>query len=377
MDTSKKSKSFVGLVKSVFHSFDRVIGWTRKQVTNLHGDYVIKKSYRQLSNRKKLTRGQKKEIQDFYKGLIGKKISLSSHAYFYSRTGIYSKEYVPKGLYHSELRPKANYVPYSGVYGSKNMSDIFLPNAKQPHTILKRMNGYFYYENKPVSKEEAIKLCSCLSNAIIKPVLLSGGSGIRALEVNNGLTNIDSLSIEKLFDRYGDNFQIQERLKQHEKMNQLNDTSVNTIRIVTYRSGMEILVIYSVVRIGRKGQVVDNQSAGGISTIIGEDGKLGNTAFGGYTEDGVAKTDSGTILEGFEIPSYHKAIEMVKQLHYQLPFFNLVGWDIAIDEVGDPVLIEYNTNVGLSQSAFGPGFGKYTERIIRELWPRKNTRYNL
>lgn len=140
---------------------------------------------------------------------------------------------------------------------------------------------------------------------------------------------------------------------------------------------MEVLLIYSVVRIGRKGQVIDNQSAGGMSTIIGEDGKLGKYAFGGYLEDQIEKTDIGTILDGFEIPSYHEAIEMVKQLHYQLPYFKLIGWDVAIDEVGDPVIIEWNTEPGLSQSAFGPGFGKYTERIIRELWPRRNTQYTL
>ena len=160
-------------------------------------------------------------------------------------------------------------------------------------------------------------------------------------------------------------------------MNQLNETSVNTLRILTYRSGMEILVLYSVVRIGRKGAVIDNQSAGGISTIVGEDGKLGGTAFGGFKGDGVGKTDSGVVLDGFEIPSYHKAVETVKQLHYQLPFFNIIGWDVAIDVEGDPVIIEWNAGPGLSQSAYGPGFGQYTERILRELWPRVNTKYSV
>ena len=64
---------------------------------------------------------------------------------------------------------------------------------------------------------------------------------------------------------------------------------------------------------------------------------------------------------------------MVKRLHLKLPFFNIVGWDVAIQEDGEPVLIEFNTNPGLSQSAFCSGMGKYTERIIRELWSRPNT----
>ena len=46
---------------------------------------------------------------------------------------------------------------------------------------------------------------------------------------------------------------------------------------------------------------------------------------------------------------------------------------MAIDEKGEPVLIEFNTNTGLSQSAVQTGMGRYTERIFRELWPRPNS----
>lgn len=358
------AKGFLELYSLV----NRTVENARKKFLSKKLDRFIKSQYKKLANKKKLTKEQKREIQDFYKSIIGKRISLNSHEYFYSRTGVYSKEYVPKSLHEVELVPKANKMSYRNAYADKNMVDVLLPNVKHPHTILKRMNGYFYFENKPVSKQEAISLCQNISHAIIKPVLNHSGEGINGLEVKDGMTNLNGWTIEQLFDHYGKNFQIQERLKQHEKMSQLNESSVNTIRIVTYRSDMEILVIYSVVRIGKKGSVIDNQCAGGISTVIGEDGKLGGAAFGGFTEDGIGKTDSGTVLNGFEIPSYHKAIETVKQQHYQLPFFNLIGWDVAIDEVGDPVIIEWNATPGLSQSAFGPGFGKYTERILREIW---------
>lgn len=364
-------KVFFQLCKKVYALLYKMVDNLRKRILYMYLDGFIKSQYKKLPNKKKLTKEQKREIQSFYKSIIGKKIPLYSHEYFYSRTGIYSKEYIPKSLHEIESIPKSNKMAYRDAYADKNMVDILLPNVKHPHTILKRMNGYFYFESKPVSKQEAIKLCQNIKHAIIKPVLNHSGEGIQALEVRDGITNLNGMTIEQLFDNYGKNFQIQERLKQHEKMSQLNESSVNTIRIVTYRSDMEILVIYSVVRIGRKGSVIDNQCAGGISTVIGEDGKLGGTAFGGYLENDIGKTDSGTILNGFEIPSYHKAIETVKQLHYQLPFFNFIGWDVAIDEVGDPVIIEWNACPGLSQSAFGPGYGKYTERILREIWHPK------
>jgi hypothetical protein len=253
------------------------------------------------------------------------------------------------------------------------MCDFLFPGENIAHSILKNMNGYYYFEGRPVSEEEAVRLCGNLEKVIIKPSRESHGSGVQMFSSKDGITDIKGKTVPQLFKEYKQNFLVQEWVRQHEKMAALNPTSVNTIRIVTFRSDMEILLIYAVVRIGKMGSVVDNQCAGGLSAIIDENGCLGKYGFGGYEEDNIVKTDTGTILEGFQIPSYDKAIETVKKLHFQLPFFDLIGWDIAIDEVGDPVLIEWNQRVGLSQSAFGPGFGKYTERILRELWSRPNT----
>lgn len=333
----------------------------------------ITSNTKKLKNRRKLTKDQKKEIQDFYKSVIGKEIDLYSHEYFYSRTGVHSKYYVPTNMHQVELLGRANMLPYTNAYGDKNMTDVFLKGVRQPHTILKNINGYYYYEGKPVTEEEAIQLCNQLKHVLIKPSLYSRGHGIEALEVTDGKTNINGLTLSQLFRKYKRNFQIQERLQQHELMSQLNPTSVNTIRIITFRSGMDILVISVVIRIGRKGAVIDNQCAGGISTVIDEQGRLGKYGFGGFDEDNILKTDTGVVLEGFQIPSYEKVLESVKRLHFQLPFFDLIGWDMAVAEDGEPVLIEWNTKVGLSQSAYGPGFGKYTERVLRELWPRRNS----
>ena len=101
--------------------------------------------------------------------------------------------------------------------------------------------------------------------------------------------------------------------------------------------------------------------------------RLGKFAFGGYNEDQIEVTDSGVTLEGYQIPCYDKVIAMVKRLHLRLPFFNLLGWDMAVGEDGEPVLVEFNVDPGLSQSAFRSGMGEYTQRIIKELWPRKNS----
>ena len=150
-------------------------------------------------------------------------------------------------------------------------------------------------------------------------------------------------------------------------MAKLNDSSVNTIRILTYRSEMEILVLYTAIRIGRSGESIDNESSGGISANIYSDGKIAKYAISKPEDGQLETTDNGTVLEGYEVPSYDKAVKLVQEQHFQLPFFDIVAWDIAIREDGEPVIIEWNVFPGLSQSACGPALGQYTERIITEL----------
>lgn len=333
----------------------------------------ITKNFKDLENHRKLSKEQRKEVQDFYISMIGHKVPLYCHEYFYSRTGFFTKEYVPNNFYHVELVPRANIHRLQGPLGDKNMCDFLFPGENIARSILKNMNGYFYFEGEPVSKDEAVRLCQNLERVIIKPSKESKGHGVQIFSAKDGVTDLNGKTVESIFEEYKKDFLIQEVVKQHKDMAALNPTSVNTMRILSYRSDMEVLIVYSVVRIGRKGSVIDNQCAGGISTTIDKEGRLGKEAFGGYSADNIQMTDSGVVLDGYQLPSYDKAIEMVKRLHLKLPFFNLVGWDVAIQEDGEPVLIEFNTNPGLSQSAFKSGMGKYTERIIRELWPRPNS----
>lgn len=352
---------------------NRFLAWNKKRKELKKWEVRITRNFKDLKVRRKLTKEEKQEVEDFYVGMIGRKVPLYCHEYFYSRTGVFTKEYVPNNFYHCELVPRANVHRLQPAFGDKNMCDLLFPGENVVHSFLKNMNGYFYFEGKPVSEVEAAVLCANLKDVIIKPSRKSEGKGVQLFSVTDGVTTLNGQRIEDLFKEYKKDFLIQERVRQHKDMAALNPTSVNTMRILSYRSGMEVLIIYSVVRIGRSGAVIDNQCAGGISTTIDEKGRLGKAAFGGFSEDNVVATDTGITLDGYQLPSYDKAIDFVKRLHLKLPFFDLLGWDVAIQENGEPVLIEFNTNPGLSQSAFHSGMGKYTERIIRELWPRPNT----
>ena len=102
----------------------------------------ITKNFKDLKHLRKLTKEQEKEVQDFYQGMIGQKIPLYSHVYFYSRTGVFNKAYVPTNIYACEILPKANDHSLLKAYGDKNMCDLLFPNKNIAHTILKNMNGF-------------------------------------------------------------------------------------------------------------------------------------------------------------------------------------------------------------------------------------------
>lgn len=326
----------------------------------------IEEKYNRLPVKKTLTPEQEKEITDFFYNLLGETVPTSWHKFCYSRNGIYSKEYLPMTVTR-KLIQWANKTDYRNAYADKNMLDIILPNAPHPKIIMKNMNGYYYVHGKPVTKQEAIEMCSNLGKVIIKPSLKSQGRDIRVVEINNGATNYNNLTVEKLFDLYDVNYCIQEIIEQHEQMKALNPSSVNTIRVLTYRSGMEILVLYTAIRIGRKDSVVDNESSGGISAVIYPNGTVGKFAISKPEDGQLEKTDTGIVLDGYVVPSYDKAINLVKEQCFNLPFFDIVAWDVAIGKDGEPIIIEWNVFPGLSQSACGPALGNYTERVINEL----------
>lgn len=333
----------------------------------------IRSSYKKLAHKTELTKEQEYEIQEYFTKMLGHPVPLDWHRYFTARTGVFSKRYVPTSEYKTNIIGRLNVYPLKRAYTDKNITDIILQNIRQPKIYLKNINGFFYYNGKPVTKAEAINLCQGLGEVIIKPSLTGRGVGVRKINIINGKSQNDGKDLSAIIDEYKQDYLIEELVRQHHQMSALNPSSINTIRVLTYRSNMEVKIVYSVIRIGRKGQDIDNESAGGISTSISKEGKLGKYAYGAPGADMIEYTDSGVKLENYQIPSYEKVVDLVKQAHYQLPYFKLMGWDIAITEDGEPIMIEFNMTPDLSQSAYGPAFGEYTEIILNDAMNHKNT----
>lgn len=166
-------------------------------------------------------------------------------------------------------------------------------------------------------------------------------------------------------------------IEQHECLSSINDSSVNSIRVITLitKEG-DFVPLSSILRMGHHGSRVDNASSGGIFCGIDEDGVLKNIAF-----DGTGKRynvhPNGTNFSGVRIVGYEKCLELAKKLAYRvISSTRLVSWDFAIESDGDPTLIEMNVSFGeidFHQMCNGPLLGKLQDEILDEVFKNSFT----
>ena len=282
------------------------------------------------------------------------------------KTGIYSPEYVGSDIHYYNVEWSRIDYDYLRAFLDKNYMDVVLPCVKHPVTLIRKIHGqYLDVDFNPMSKPQTIdKLYENLDPGIVVKISRSssGGKGVRFL--GKGSTKED---ISEALDVDPD-VAVQLVMRQHPEMAKMNASSVNTIRIICIILDGESIPLSAVVRIGNSGSRVDNFSSGGVGCGVKPDGRLNDC---GYTQKGErydVHPNGFVFSEGF-VPNFDKVLEAVKRCHMCVPMFGVASWDIAIDEDGEPVLIEYNVGgagIDIHQYNNGPLYGKYRERIISD-----------
>ncbi|PCJ92310.1 MAG: hypothetical protein COA50_15920 [Flavobacteriaceae bacterium] len=101
-------------------------------------------------------------------------------------------------------------------FGDKNLLFLLIQNIRQPKTIVKNMNGYYFDNNdNMISKDEALLLCEVKHKMIIKPSIDTGGGKNVVLFSNiNGETDNENHELTNLFENYGSDFIVQKVVEQ-------------------------------------------------------------------------------------------------------------------------------------------------------------------
>lgn len=137
---------------------------------------------------------------------------------------------------------------------------------------------------------------------------------------------------------------VEDFVQQHEVINQLAPTALNTVRIITQlRPNGEVDIVGCRLRISVHG-VTDNLAGGNIAAFIDpETGIITDNAI--YSD--ITKPEeefhpvTGLKIKGTQIPFWKESIALAKEVAALDPRNKSIGWDLAITSSG-PDLIEGN-----------------------------------
>ncbi len=346
-------------------------------------NHKINGIYKDLSNPKNLKKDLLRQHIKLWSP-INKKVNTRWYKVFYNINNNSDPNYISETDYYNSIEPVLNHKSFCDAYSDKNFYHKILDNDLLPKVHLRRIHGDYYSEDYSLVPDNENLLGvfpKDRERLIIKKAFDSGGgSGVGLLSKidNKWYDHNNELVTRKYLEYiYGFNFVIQEYLNQHQYFKQFNESSVNTIRLLTYRSVIsnEIIPLQAVLRIGKKGSFVDNQASGGIACGIDDFGKLNSFAVNKQGEK--IETFNGINFSmADEIFGYSKIIEIGLEIAKLFQYQRLLGFDFIIVEDGKIKIIEINNKnneINFYQMSNGPLFKTYTKEIIDYCSEHKKT----
>ncbi len=318
-----------------------------------------KEEKKMLSNiNTKLTKEEKNKVNKKNRNIL----RIMKKMYFNFDNCDYSY-FLSDSIFQNEILPKLNDVNY-GLFGlrhkysyftDKNYQEKFAKNFKFPKAVVRCINGNFYdSEFKYITKDEAYKKIKGYDKLVFKKSLGEGhGRGVKLVENKDFIQQID---------KFQNNFVIQELIKQHQFLDNLNSSSVNIIRVTSLLLDGVCYILGSVLRIGAPGAFCDHLGYGKKKPRIVALDEKGNLVGLAISPDDcqIYSDIFGKNIEG-KVPNFEKIIDSVKKEHLNFLHHKIIGWDITIDDKGDIVCIEFNSIVpGIVQTQMvcGPIFAQ-------------------
>ncbi len=277
--------------------------------------------------------------------------------------------YIPNGMWFDDILCHYNNLVECRILGHKSIQPLLVPSLKTPETVIQSAYGVFYDNQfNPLTDEQICQRIRSAGHVIVKEsALSSGGQGITFIEPE---TVKDEEILQILKSRKEDCI-IQKILKQHKVLNDIHAKSVNTIRFVTFFHKNEVHILSAVLRMGSGDAKVDNIGKGGYACRVHEDGRLDENAVSRAASWSTVHP-GGAVFGDIVLPNYGEIVKAVKEAARKVPFFKILGWDIAIDENGEPVFIEYNVRPEQNQKTCGPTFGDMTDEVLAEVFAKKS-----
>lgn len=315
-----------------------------------------------------LSDNQIKEIDQYWAQYGIKILDYSWFQCYYGVTGIYDPRFIPQDIYSYIIWPYYNNEEFCLAWKDKNMFERFCPGVPFLHNYLRKIHGrYFDGDNNFLPTRRAvIDVLREVGDVIVKDAWNSGeGRGVKKYSIN---CNEDA---ERLVNEWdcSDNYLVQELLVQNQVFSQFNSSSVNIMRINSWRNGDVVNIFSPALRFGIEGKTTDVCFINGVEIAnvcaITMDGHFGDRVINQY---GQSRKISDVIQHpDVVIPRWDEVLEIVKESHKKLDHFDIIGWDFTVTEDDRIVCVEYNIKrpgTVFYQFLFGPFFGIYTEEVL-------------
>ncbi len=337
-------------------------------------DYIASHNPPSLSER------EKEEIDQYWSKFGVKFDKYYWHQMYYDITGKKDPRFIPHNFADCTIVPYYNHREMVRAWTDKNYFQRFLPCLMFPEIYGQRIDGKYYDschqcylsdEYEEFGKLLYLKLKEVRESQIIikQTVNTKQGKGVQKCSAQTE----EEIRTILAQNRDCPNFIIQKVIQQDPFFEQFNHSSLNIIRITTWRNGKDIIIMAPCIRYGTPGSITDVSYVDGQEIIqcigIRENGQIMDYY---VTLSGEKKPIHYKIKN---VPRWESLIEAVKHAHTYLEYFGIVAWDMTVDKDGNVICIEYNLyspGTIVYQMAHGPMAKDETDSFMSFLRNKEN-----
>lgn len=219
--------------------------------------------------------------------------------------------------------------------------------------------GCFKSLKKDVESEKFSSLIALLekNDLILKPVSGSRGRGVLLLQKSEDHYLLDfkkySLSQLELFFSTLNHYLIQERFVQKGFSHDIYPGSLNCLRVCTMMDPHtnEPFIPYALHRFGScDSGYTDNSSLGGISAVIGHDGRLEKARTlnrNGVIEIYESHPLTNKPIYNEKVPNWEQISESLLEMVRRMPYLKNIGWDVVLSD-NKAYILEGNIGPGVN-----------------------------
>lgn len=290
--------------------------------------------------------------------------------YFKNEKGI---EFEPIDILFTVIYKILNPADKRIAYADKNLYSKNYNQKLLPETYFRNINGVFMssdYKVIEVDNKYLSELANKTDQIIIKPSLNSyGGKKVELFQFRrNEFVNEKNQKLDLTFLKsiYKNNYIAQERISQHPFLDSLNKSSLNTMRVITYRSVLDndVKILGTYLRFGNPGSITDNVTTGGYVLHVDLSGIVSD--FASDINVNIKYKVGNLVFNRIgAFPGYEQLLDVAKKIALKNPYQRILGLDLVLDKNNEVKLIEVNNNKIGGFPAFGqPIFGNYSDEII-------------